>query len=191
METTTDKKSSIAVFDRANPQLQNAIFEHSHNHELCTFTRDEWEPVCCTHQNLHQWSYPTVTVTTAKMHHPLPHCLLSINFQKALINVNRCNFFYTEKFSDSPLLHTHYHVRCHYSFTCCCCVTDGSRGAVWQIGVQSLLPYWQYPTLMLWTKTIKIGGITFTAAIVHFHLYVRIVFLLIMRQYVFIGLAFL
>ena len=24
---------------------------------------------------------------------------------------------------------------CYFSFTCCCCVTDGSRGVVWQNGV--------------------------------------------------------
>jgi len=39
------------------------------------------------------------------------NCLVFINGQKASINVNRINFFCTEKFSETPLLHLQFHVR--------------------------------------------------------------------------------
>jgi len=59
-----------------------------------------------------------ITVTTAEMPHPLPHCALihclaSINIQQALVSVSGCKFFCMEESSDTSLLHTHLHVRCH------------------------------------------------------------------------------
>ena len=51
METATDTKSKITLFDRANSQLQNTVFQHSHHHELSTFASGEQEPACrtCNH----------------------------------------------------------------------------------------------------------------------------------------------
>ena len=55
METITDSKSTITLFDRANSQPSNAIFQQSHHNELCIFTTDkEPVPYSC---NLHQWRF--------------------------------------------------------------------------------------------------------------------------------------
>ena len=59
-----------------------------------------------------------VTVANAEMHHPPLtahiHCLVSINVQKALMDVSvGAIFFHMEEFSDTPLLHLYFHVRCH------------------------------------------------------------------------------
>ena len=72
MKTTTDIKSTT-WFDCANSQLQNTIFPHTHQHELCTFASDEQEPACHTHKNLYQQRWP-VAFIIAKMHHLLHHC---------------------------------------------------------------------------------------------------------------------
>ena len=53
METTTNTKSTITLFDRANSRLQNTIFQHSHQYYLCPFASNEQDPPCCTHKNLH------------------------------------------------------------------------------------------------------------------------------------------
>ena len=37
-----------AQYDRANSQVQNTIFQHSHHHQLRILTSNEQEPVCCT-----------------------------------------------------------------------------------------------------------------------------------------------
>ena len=50
METTADTKITITVFDRANSQLWNTIFQHSHQHYLC----NKQEPVLCAYKNLHR-----------------------------------------------------------------------------------------------------------------------------------------
>lgn len=44
LETTTDTKSPVTPFNRANSQLQHSIFQQGHHHELCIFNRDEQEP---------------------------------------------------------------------------------------------------------------------------------------------------
>jgi len=55
METTTDMKRT-KTHDRANSQLQNTIFQHSHHHYI--FVSDEQEPACHAHENLHQQRWP-------------------------------------------------------------------------------------------------------------------------------------
>lgn len=57
METTPDTKSTIALFDNANSQLQNTV----------TTTGYAFSPVM---NNLHQWREPTISVTTAETPHP-------------------------------------------------------------------------------------------------------------------------
>ena len=126
METITDTKSTIILFNRANSQLQNTIFQHSHYHQLCIFASVEQEPVCYNHNDLHQPRQSTVAVTTAEMHHPPTHCayihcLVSINVQQLFRNANKCHFFHMEEFNDAPLLHAHFHVRCHLVRVPLCC----------------------------------------------------------------------
>ena len=48
METKTDTKNTITLFDRANSQLLNTIFQHYYHHYLCIFARNEQEPKSCT-----------------------------------------------------------------------------------------------------------------------------------------------
>jgi len=61
METTTDTKIPITLFDRANYQLQNSTSPFSHHHLLCIYTSNEQEPACHAHKSLHQWRWPTVS----------------------------------------------------------------------------------------------------------------------------------
>lgn len=57
-------------------------------------------------------------VAAAEMYHPPPHCAdircwVSMNVEQVLVNVTVCHFFsMEEEFSNMPLLHTHFHVRC-------------------------------------------------------------------------------
>ena len=67
-----------------------------------------------------------ITVATAEMHHPSPHCahihcLVSRNIQQVLRNVNVCNFFNVEELNDTSLLHLHFHVRQHSVRLSLCC----------------------------------------------------------------------
>ena len=65
------------------------------------------------------WLIFHVAVAFAETYNPSPHCthihcFVSINVQQASMNAGMCNFFCMEKFSYSPLLHTEFHVRCHF-----------------------------------------------------------------------------
>lgn len=58
---------------------------------------------------------PHITVATAETHYVLPdcayiYCLVSINVQQVLKNVNGCNFFYIDEFNDTQLFRTHFYV---------------------------------------------------------------------------------
>ena len=82
---------TVTLFVKANPQLQNSVFEHSLHHEQSSFASDEQEPSCCIHRNLHQWKRHSATDATAEIHHPPPHCahvhsLVSINVQQLLMS---------------------------------------------------------------------------------------------------------
>ena len=69
IETTTDTKSTVTLFDRANnSELQNTIFQDCRHHELCIFTSDEHESSCCTQKNLHLQKWPTVTFAETHSH---------------------------------------------------------------------------------------------------------------------------
>ena len=88
----------------ANSHLQNTISQCSHHHQLCIFASHGQEAACCAFKNLHQWSWPTVTVVTAETHHPPPHCahiycLGSINVQQMSMSVGGCYFFCMEEFN--------------------------------------------------------------------------------------------
>jgi len=74
METTTDTKSVITLFNRAISQLQNAVFQHGHHYWLGVFNSNEEEPACYAHKHLYQWRWQAVAVATAEMHHRVLHC---------------------------------------------------------------------------------------------------------------------
>ena len=130
METTTATKSTMTLIDRANSQLQNIIFQNSHHYypiyadELIETHFISRCDSCAWPSRM--WLDFYIIVTTAEMHHPLPHCAhihcwVSINIQQALMNISVCHFFCTEEFNVTPLLHTHFHVRCHFIRLPLCC----------------------------------------------------------------------
>jgi len=89
-----------------------------------------------------------VTVITAETHHPPAHCahihcLVSLNVQQALMDVNGCHFFHMGEFRDAPLLHLHFHVSHHsVRLPLCCHLSHGNKMEQYVGGkVQPLLPY--------------------------------------------------
>ena len=103
METST--KSTVKLFDITNPKLQNTIFQHSHHHQPCIFFFcQQWTRDCmpCLYKSTRlSRTYLAfhITVATAEIQHPLPHCfymhcLVSVSFLQALMNVSVYNFFH-------------------------------------------------------------------------------------------------
>ena len=88
METTTDIKSTIALFDRANSQLQNTVCQHSNHHQLHIFTCYEQKPACCTQictgGDDSLLLLPLLKCTT----HHLTVLMISINIQQVSMNAN-------------------------------------------------------------------------------------------------------
>ena len=128
METTID--STITGFDRENCQLQNSLFGRSHHgqpvcmDELIKTLFILWCDSCAWLSRT--WLLFHVTISTAEMYYPPPHCahihcLVSINIQQASVNVNGCRSFHMEKFNSTPLLHMHSHVRHHSVGVPLCC----------------------------------------------------------------------
>jgi len=60
-----------------------------------------------------RWLVFHITVATAEMHHPLPHCahIHCLVSKNASMNVNEYHFSLMEEFSDTLLLHMHFHFR--------------------------------------------------------------------------------
>ena len=54
-------KSTITLFERANSQLQNIVFQHIQHHQLYIAISDEQEPACHVHKNLHHHRWPSVS----------------------------------------------------------------------------------------------------------------------------------
>jgi len=69
-------------------------------------------------------------------HHPSYHCahihwLVFINVQQVSVDVSSCHFFCMEEFSDTPLLHLHFHVRQHFVNLSICCHLSHSNKMEW------------------------------------------------------------
>jgi len=59
------------------------------------------------------------------------------------MNVNECNFFHMEEFFSTPLLHTHFHIGCHFiRLHLCCCGLHGKKKLMeyWWEGWTSAIP---------------------------------------------------
>ena len=121
--TTTSTRSTTILFDRENSQLQNAISQHNHHHQLCTFTSNEKVSTCCACKNLHghpkyglifMFLQPLLKCT---IHQLTVHSFISINAEQVSMNVSACKCFLMKKSSHTPLLHTHFHVRHHLYWT--------------------------------------------------------------------------
>jgi len=104
MKIATDTNIKVTLFKRANSQLPNTVFHHSHHHPLCIFISHEQDmfvksvpaevtPRCC-----HRGYTEPPTIHCADI-----HCLVPINIQQASVNVNGCHFFSMEEFSDMPI----------------------------------------------------------------------------------------
>ena len=128
METTTESNSTITLFDRANSQLQNITFQHSHHHQLCIFDNNEQEPSCCACRKQKFFASAKVThcchcwnasPTTSLVY---IHCLVSRNIQQVPMEVNGFHFFHMEKFNSTSLFQTHFHVRHHFVKLPLCCL---------------------------------------------------------------------
>ena len=87
------------------------------------------------------------------------HCLVSINLQRALINVNGHHFFLVEELSCTSLLHPHFCVRHHFVRLLLCCHLSHSQ-------VQPLLTIPPPSASDVLGQHHKTGGITFRAALV-------------------------
>ena len=88
-----DTKSTITLFDRANSQLQNTTFQHSHHHQLYIFTSNEQEPACHTHKN-----FPPAEVTHCCCSHCwnsspiISLCSALFAVQKPSASINECQW---------------------------------------------------------------------------------------------------
>ena len=76
-------KGTVTLFDRANSQLQNTVFQHATTISY-TFLSEMNKNLHATLKDLHQWKRSTIAVATAKMHHLPPfcvhiYCLISIS----------------------------------------------------------------------------------------------------------------
>ena len=167
-------KSTMTLFDRDNSQLQNVIFQQSPPlANLCGWV--DWDALQFVVWQLWvaiwTWLVFHTAVATAEMHLSPPycahiHCLVSINIQQVLINVSWSWFFCKEEFNDTYLLHTYFHVICHF-------VAPLLPPVAWQ---QNVMEYWQEGSTSTAIPSTsvsdvvdlddKIGYITFEAAII-------------------------
>ena len=67
------------------------------------------------------WSMASLPYHCCHCWNAPPTASQCINVQQASMNVNGCNFSCIEEFNDTPLLHTHFHVRRHSAWLSLCC----------------------------------------------------------------------
>jgi len=96
------------------------------------------------------------------------YCLVSINIQQAVMNVNGCHFFHMEEFSDTPLVHPHFHVSLYSVRLPLYCHLSYGNSMQWGIGgrIQPLLLSHQHPTDVVGRHN-KTGGITLVLVLPH------------------------
>ena len=88
METTTDTKSTITLFDKADVQLKNTNLQHSHH----IFANHDQQCACQASKHLHSrleygLSFTLLSVTTAETHLPLrSHPLFGLHKRSAMVN---------------------------------------------------------------------------------------------------------
>jgi hypothetical protein len=151
--------TNIAIFQHCqhhskcietNIQLRTQFDGHNlpgHTDELIKALFISWTYSCAGLPGT--WSVSHITVTIAEMHHPPPHCahihcLVSVNFQQASLNVSSCNFVRMKEFSDTPLLCMHFHVRHHFARLSPVAVARQQNLPTIGGKVQHLLPYHQH-----------------------------------------------
>ena len=118
------------------------------------------------------WLVFYVTVTAAEMHHPLCHCahihyLVPISVQQVSMNVSGCYFLCMEELNSSPLLHTHFYVRCHFVRcpSAAICYTATQWNKYWcESSTSTAIP--SIFTSNIMSEDHKIGGINFRAILI-------------------------
>ena len=135
---------------------------------------------CMLHLSKSMWLPRTwlvfhVTITTAEMHHPpltVLHPLFGLHQCSASMNeCHGCHFFHMEEFSDTPLLHTHFHVRLRSVRPSALLPSVTQQQNVmaywWEGSTSTAIPPTSIPDIV--GQYNKIGSITFGAALVHLH----------------------
>jgi len=150
MENTSDTKSTITLFYSANSHLQTTSFQDNNYHYLCIFDSNQKESAWYSCNNLLQWRWPTVIVTTVETHHPSPQC------SHPLTGFHQCSariyewqsaiFINMEEFNSIPFLHTRFHdtILSDCPSAAICHTATKLNGML----VQPLLPYWQQLSLI-------------------------------------------
>ena len=149
METTIDTKSTITLFDRANSQLQNTIFQHSHHvsaflSEMKKSLHAMLVKICASRNDPLSLSPLLKCTTTASLcSHPL------LGLQKCSASVNECQWvqffsawrksmtcfcFIYASMSDANFSVCPSAASCHMATICngisvgrfnlCCCITN-------------------------------------------------------------------
>jgi hypothetical protein len=91
-----------------------------------SWRRSSFRELTAVQSHTGTWPVSYITVATAETHHPPPHIrsLVSANIQQASIKSTGAILSAWWN-SMTPLLHTHFYVRCHFArrLLCCCCTT--------------------------------------------------------------------
>ena len=152
MEITTDTKNAITLFDRANSQLQNTVFQRSHHHLLCIFASNEQELHAalikiCTSATDPLWLLPMLKHTI----HNLTVLTATAGLHKCSSSIDECQWV--------PFFSTRRTSMTHLCFTCtfisdvilsdCLSAAICHMATTWNTGgkVQPLLLYHQHPPL--------------------------------------------
>ena len=95
------------------------------------------------------------------------HCFAFIGVQQVSLNVSGCHFFHMEEFSDTFLLHIHFHVRRHFvrlPLSAICHMATCNGILVGRFSGMSAIPPISISDVM--RQCSKAGGITFQGTLV-------------------------
>ena len=134
MEMTIGRKNKITLFYRANSQLQNTFLNivtmisyafsltinkslHAMVVHICTSGDEPLLPSPLLKHTTHYLTTLTSTVRSPEMF-----------IDETSVNVNRCHFFYEEKFSGTTFLYPCFYVRWRFvRLPFCCHLSHGNK----------------------------------------------------------------
>ena len=125
-------KSAVTLFEKENFQLQNSQnrFTTISKAFLPEINRSFPATLVKTCMAICKWLVFNIIVTTAEMEMDAPphcahvYCSISTNIQQMSMNLTPMsgwNFICVEELDSTPLLHTHFHVRCRFVRLSLCC----------------------------------------------------------------------
>ena len=127
METTTATQSTTTLYGRATEHCFSLLPPLAmHFHQWGMNNSLHAKPIKMGTSRDDQLFHSCYVSAIAELHHSPPHCvhiccLVSINIQEASMNVNGCHLFLMEEISSTPLIHLHFHIRCHFVRLSLCC----------------------------------------------------------------------